>query len=84
MDGHWRKEDFGSGAGEHLATKRLSRPPPAGGPEGEGPRTIAKFKLLKRFKVLENESIFQKYQHFLAEKQSVFCTKTFEKWNSFS
>ena len=28
--------------------------PPAGGPEGEGPRTVSKFHFLKRFKVFEN------------------------------
>ena len=41
--------------------------PPAGGPGAKAPRTVAKFHFFKRFKVLENESIFQKYQHFLYE-----------------
>ena len=34
--------------------------PPAGGGLRPPPRMVAKFKILKRFKVLENESIFQK------------------------
>ena len=57
--------------GRHLATKRLSRVPRSGS-GGKGPRTVAKFKLLKRFKVLESESIFKKYQHFLARKINFF------------
>ena len=70
----WRREDFGSGGGEHLATKRLSRAHRRGS-GGEGPRTVAKVKLLKRFKVLENESIFQKYQHFSCPKTQFFQRK---------
>ena len=33
---------------------------------------VRKFKILKRFKILENESIFLKYQHFLARKTPFF------------
>ena len=59
--------------GEHLATKRLSRPPPAGCPEGEGPPDGSDgFKLLKRFKLLENEPIFQNINIFLARKLNFF------------
>ena len=47
----------------------------AGGPGGEGPRTVAKFHFLKRFKVLENESIFQKEQHFSCQKILFFLIK---------
>ena len=50
------------------------------GSEGEGPRTIARFQFLKRFKVLENESIFQKYQHFSCPK-SPFYKNNFDKLN---
>ena len=46
--------------------------PPAGGPGGKGPRTVAEFIILERFKVLENESIFQKYQHFSYQKNPFF------------
>ena len=52
----WRREDFGSG-GDTWPTKGYDAPP-AGGPGAKAHRTVAKFKLLKRFKVLENESIF--------------------------
>ena len=34
--------------------------PSAGGPGGEGPPDASEVSFLKRFKVLENESIFQK------------------------
>ena len=44
---------------EHLANKRLLRIPRRGS-VGEGLRMVAKFKRLKRVKVLENETIFQK------------------------
>ena len=33
------------------------------------------FKLLKRFKVLENESILKKYQHFSCPKNQFFQRK---------
>ena len=43
--------------------------PTAGGPGDEGPpRTVVKFNFYKWFKVLENESIFQKEQFFWPEK----------------
>ena len=38
--------------------------PPAGGQGAKAPRKVAKFHFFKRFKVLESEYIFQKYQHF--------------------
>ena len=61
----WRKEDFGSGGtpGHQEAIR-----PPAGGPGAKAPRTVAKFHSFKRCKVLENESSFQKYQHFSCQK----------------
>ena len=62
--------------GGHLATKRLARaPPPLRGSGGEGPRTVAKFKPLKQVKELENESIFQKYQHFSCPKNQFLQRK---------
>ena len=54
-----RRQDFFGGLSGHL--KAITRPPQGvGGGRGEGPRMVAKFLFLKRFKVLENESIFQK------------------------
>ena len=49
--------------GGHLATKRLSR---------AARRTIAKFKILKRFKVLEKKSFFQKINIFSCLKNPFF------------
>ena len=43
----------------------------AGGPWGEGPRTVAKFHFFKRCKELEIESSFQKYPNFSCQK-SIF------------
>ena len=57
--------------------------PLVGGPGAKAPRTVAKFKLLKQFKVLENESIFSKISTFFLAEISRFSTKTFEKLNWF-
>ena len=46
--------------------------PTAGGPRAKAPRTVAKFHFLKRFKVFENEFIFQKCQHFSFPKDPFF------------
>ena len=54
---------------------------PAGCPGAKAPRTVARFHFLKRFKVLEKEYIFQKYQHFSSPKKSIFSKKYFEKFN---
>ena len=51
-----------------------SEGPNAGGPGGEGPPDGSEVSFLKRFKVLENESIFQKENIFLASK-SIFSKK---------
>ena len=51
-----------------------------GGPGCECPRMVAKFKIIKRFKVLENESIFQKYQHFSCPKNPFFLRKLSKNW----
>ena len=51
-------------------------PPPRRGSSGQAPpRTVAMFHFLKRFKVLENESIFQKWQHFSTKKIHFFLLK---------
>ena len=59
----------GGGGPGHL---KASTPPPSGCPGAKGPWTVAKFHFLKRFKVLENESFFQKYQHFSCPKNPFF------------
>ena len=69
-------------SGERPGLLKAITRPPCRGSGGEGPRTVAKFHFLKRFKVLENESIFHKYQLFLPEKFS-FSKKNFEKMNIF-
>ena len=61
-----------------------SHPPPAGGPGAAAPRAVAKFHILKLFKVLENESIFQNYQHFFLVTKSIFSKKNFENWTYFT
>ena len=50
---------------------------------GGSPRTVAKFKILTRFKVLKNESIFKIFNIFFPEK-SIFYKKNFQKLNIFS
>ena len=80
----WRRQDFFRGGGG-----RTPRPlkgyhaPPAGGPGSGSPRTVAKFHFLKRFKVLENESIFTNSNMFSYQK-SIFSKKNFEKWTNFT
>ena len=51
---------------------------PTGGPRAAAPRMIAKFKILRRFKVLENESIFQNCQGF-SSSTIHFSKNNFEK-----
>ena len=56
----WSYRDTGTGhrliKGDHA--------PPAEGQGDEANMTVAKFKILKRFKVLENYTIFQKSKFF--------------------
>ena len=54
---------FFSGGGTPRPLKGYHAPPVVLGGGAAAPRMV-KFKILKQFKVLENESIFQKYQHF--------------------
>ena len=49
--------------------------PPVWGPGAKAPRTVTKFHFLKRCKVLENESSFQKYKHFSCLKTLFFEEK---------
>ena len=44
----------------------------AGGPVAKALWTVAKFHFLNRFKVFENEFIFQKCQHFSSPKDAFF------------
>ena len=62
----WCRQDFfGGGAARPLKDYHA---PPRRGSGGGRRRMITKLKILKRSKVLGNESIFQKYQHFLLRK----------------
>ena len=62
----------------YLVEKFIKKPkmammfPPQGVRGAKAPRMVAKFHFLKRFKVLENESIFQKVQHFSCRKIHFF------------
>ena len=57
-----RRLDFFGGRGDFslLSGHLKAHAPPAGGPGAKAHRMVAKFHILKRFKVLDNESIFQK------------------------
>ena len=66
----WRRQDFFGG------TPRLLyeyQPPTAWSPGASAPGMETKFKIFKRFKVLENESIFQKFECFLPENAIYLC-----------
>ena len=71
----WRRQDFFLGVGGKPRPLKGYHAPPAGGPGAKALRMVAKFPFLKRFEVLENESIFQKYQHFSWPKNSFFLRK---------
>ena len=49
--------------------------PTGRGPGAKAPWTVAKFHFLKRFKVFENEFIFQKSQHFSFQKDPFILRK---------
>ena len=60
---------------------------PRGPRQGYPPRVwggslqmVTKFKILIRFKVLENEIIFQEFQHFSSPKNSFFLRKISKYW----
>ena len=78
----WRRQDFFRG-GRPSHLKAIMRTP-AGGPRVKAPRTVAKFHFLKRFKVLENESSFQKYRHFSLPKNLFFLRKISKNWTYFT
>ena len=63
---------FYSGRGERPGHLEAITPIPAGGLGGRRPREVSEVSFLKRCKVLENESIFQKYQHFPLTKNPFF------------
>ena len=42
------------------------------GPVAAVPMIVTKCKILKRFRVLENESIFPEFQHFSCARKSIF------------
>ena len=64
---------FGRG-GSPAHLKAIMRPP-QGVRGAKAPRTVAKFHFLNRFKVFENEFIFQKCQHFSPPKDPFFKEK---------
>ena len=69
--------EFYSGGGRNFSGGTLGplkdyQAPLAGGPGGEGPRTVAKFHFFKRFKVFENEFISQNVNIFLPQKIHFF------------
>ena len=53
--------------------------PPAG-VRGGSPRVVTNFKILKRLKVYENESIFENYQHFYFRENQFFYEKFQKDW----
>ena len=67
----------GWGGGRHGHLKAITRPRRAFG--GEGPPDGREVSFFKRCKVLENDSSFQKYQHFSCPKNLFFSKKKFEK-----
>ena len=56
---------------------------PQGVRGAKAPRTVVKFHFLKRFKVLENESIFQK-QHIFSCQKIHFSNKNFKNRSYFT
>ena len=78
----WRRRDF-LGGGNAGSLKLYHGPGRLSG--GAGFRWVAKFHFLKRCKVLEKESIFQRYQHVFLPKLP-FSRKNFENsraWHGF-
>ena len=78
---HWRLQDFGSG-GDQGETARKAPTQVVRG--AKAPRTVVKFHFKKRFKVLENESIFQKYPHFFLPENPFFPKKKFQNRTYFT
>ena len=76
-----RKELFRGERSGHLKTIKR---PPQGFRGAKAPRMVVKFHFLKRFKVLENESIFQKVQHFSCRKLHFFLRKLSKNWADFT
>ena len=70
----WRRQDFFGGGGRPGHLKAITRSP-QGVRGANAPRTVAEFHFLKRFKVLDNETDFQKYQYFSCPKNLFFLRK---------
>ena len=68
----WQRKKFFRG--NALGTERLSSTPRRGS-GGEGPQGGSEVSFLKRFKVFENEFIYQKGQHFSSPKDPFFLRK---------
>ena len=56
-------------SGEHPGQVKAINHSPHGVRGSKGPWRLAKFHFSKRFKVVENEFIFQKSQHFSSPKE---------------
>ena len=77
ISNQWRRQDFFGGDAPPL---KGYHPPPAGGPgEPSPPPDGSEVSFIKRCKVLENESSFQKYQHFSCPKDLFFIRKKSER-----
>ena len=69
----WRRKEFFRW--ERSCHVKTIKRPPQGVRGAKAPRTVAKFHFLKRFKVFENEFIFQKCQHFSSPKDPFILRK---------
>ena len=69
----WRRKEFNRG--ERSGHLKTIKRPPHGVLGAKAPRTVAKFHFVKRFKVFENEFIFQICQHFSSPKDRFFIRK---------
>ena len=67
---------------ERPAHLKATRAPRRGSGAGS-PRTVTKFKIVKRFKILEKESIVQEFQHFSGPKIH-FSNKNSDKGTDFT
>ena len=79
----WRSIEIDWKIGSQQSSESDYHAPPKGGPGAKAPRTVAKFHLFKRCKVLANESSFQKYQYFSCPKIYTFSKKKFDTVNIF-
>ena len=77
MEDYWKCRGvawiFSGGLSGHFESITRS---PQGVRGAKAPRMVAEFHFLKRFKVLENESIFQKISTFFLAKNPFFLRKS--------